>query len=155
MEQRKLSHALIKIDRSLDQDRARFDPTDLVSHHPGAGGAVMSYGEEEHEPLSQNGKFRYIRQSARLITGSRKALDSVRKSLYRETGSKSPLKGQRWSIPGNEWTRSEDQQTQRKELAKTYPKLADPRRKSPAVKATEQQSTRAKPATIGSRLPMR
>ncbi len=51
------------------------------------------------------------------------ALDTVRKNLYREEGSKSPLKGQRSLILGNVWTRSESQQKQRQELAKTYPKL--------------------------------
>lgn len=48
------------------------------------------------------------------------ALDEVRRSLH----AKNPgLKGSRWSLLGNEWTRSEAQQKQRRELREKYPKI--------------------------------
>lgn len=48
------------------------------------------------------------------------ALDEVRRSLH----TKNPgLKGSRWSLLGNEWTRSEEQQKQRRELREKYPKI--------------------------------
>ena len=48
------------------------------------------------------------------------ALDEVRRRLHAEHGG---LKGARWSILGNEWTRSPEQQKQRAELREQYPKL--------------------------------
>lgn len=48
------------------------------------------------------------------------ALDKVRKQLVREGAD---FKGCLWAIRGNEWTRSEDQRTQRNSLCKLYPKL--------------------------------
>lgn len=51
---------------------------------------------------------------------SGEALDEVRRSLHAEAPG---LKGARWSILGNEWTRSQAQQEQRRELSKQYPKL--------------------------------
>ncbi len=48
------------------------------------------------------------------------ALDEVRKRLHAEHGG---LKGARWAILGNEWTRSEAQQKERKTLREEYPKL--------------------------------
>lgn len=49
-----------------------------------------------------------------------KALDEVRRELRAEAPD---LKGARWSLLGNEWTRSEAQQAQRRELRAQYPKL--------------------------------
>ena len=48
------------------------------------------------------------------------ALDAVRRGLRNEAPE---LKGARWSLLGNEWTRSEAQQAQRQELRVQYPKL--------------------------------
>jgi transposase len=48
------------------------------------------------------------------------AVDSVRKELQREGAE---LKGQRWALLGNEWTRSQEQQMARRELCNLYPKL--------------------------------
>jgi len=48
------------------------------------------------------------------------ALDKVRKDLRRQGAN---MKGALWSIRGNEWTRSDDQLAQRKELVKSYPVL--------------------------------
>jgi transposase len=48
------------------------------------------------------------------------ALDEVRRRLHAEHGG---LKEARWSILGNEWTRSPEQQKQREELRQAYPKL--------------------------------
>jgi transposase len=75
-------------------------------------------GARDHFPQAKRAFDRF-----HLMQLAGTALDTVRKNLYREAGSKSPLKGQRWSILGNVWTRSESQQKQRQELAKTYPKL--------------------------------
>lgn len=49
-----------------------------------------------------------------------KALDEVRRALRMEAPE---LKGARWSLLGNEWTRSDAQQAQRRELRAQYPKL--------------------------------
>src|SRR6266853_238552 len=48
------------------------------------------------------------------------AVDRVRKDLQREGAE---LKGQRWALLGNEWTRSAEQQMARRELCNLYPKL--------------------------------
>jgi transposase len=48
------------------------------------------------------------------------ALDEVRRTLQRECPG---LKGARWSLLGNEWNRSEDQQALRRSLCAQYPKL--------------------------------
>lgn len=48
------------------------------------------------------------------------ALDEVRRGMRIEAPE---LKGARWSLLGNEWTRSEAQQAQRQELRTQYPKL--------------------------------
>lgn len=48
------------------------------------------------------------------------ALDEVRRSLQQ---THQGLKGSRWSLLGNEWTRSQAQQAQRRELCAQYPKL--------------------------------
>ena len=48
------------------------------------------------------------------------ALDTVRKDLRRRGAD---LQGALWSLRGNEWTRTEEQLAQRKELAKHYPVL--------------------------------
>lgn len=48
------------------------------------------------------------------------ALDEVRRRLHAEHGG---LKEARWSILGNEWTRSSEQQKEREELRAAYPKL--------------------------------
>ena len=48
------------------------------------------------------------------------AVDHVRKDLQRQGAE---LKGHRWAILGNEWTRSEEQQMARRQLCNLYPKL--------------------------------
>ena len=48
------------------------------------------------------------------------ALDEVRRGLQSQHAG---LKGVRWSLLGNEWTRSQEQQTRRRELREQYPKL--------------------------------
>jgi transposase len=48
------------------------------------------------------------------------ALDEVRRRLHAEHGG---LKSARWSILGNEWTRSPEQKEERKTLREEYPKL--------------------------------
>lgn len=48
------------------------------------------------------------------------ALDEVRRRLHTEHGG---LKDARWSVLGNEWTRTPEQQKQREELREAYPKL--------------------------------
>jgi len=48
------------------------------------------------------------------------ALDKVRKELIKEGAH---FSGALWAIRGNEWTRSEEQLTQRQSLCKEYPKL--------------------------------
>jgi transposase len=100
---------------------------ELIAHGGTAG--QIEWISMDFSPAYQKGARDHFPQAKlafdrfHLMQLAGKALDTVRKSLYREAGSKSPLKGQRWSILGNVWTRSEDQQIQRKELAKTYPKL--------------------------------
>jgi|SRR5579862_593513 len=49
-----------------------------------------------------------------------KAVDEVRKELQRHGAD---IKGHRWAILGNEWTRSEDQQMVRRQLCNLYPRL--------------------------------
>lgn len=49
-----------------------------------------------------------------------KALDDVRKQLFREGAD---LKDSLWSIRGNEWTRSQEQIQRRRQLCSQYPKL--------------------------------
>ena len=56
----------------------------------------------------------------RLMALAGVALDEVRRSLHARTPW---LKGSRWSILGNEWTRSEAQQIHRRELREKYPKI--------------------------------
>jgi transposase len=49
-----------------------------------------------------------------------KALDEVRRELARENGG---MKGSRWAILGNEWTRSKEQAALRRAVCAQYPKL--------------------------------
>lgn len=49
-----------------------------------------------------------------------KALDEVRRALQHEAQG---LKGARWAILGNEWTRSEEQRALRRAVCAQYPKL--------------------------------
>ena len=99
----------------------------LVAH--GGTPGQIEWISMDFSPAYQKGAREHFAQAKlafdrfHLMQLAGNALDTVRKSLYREAGTKNPLKGGRWSILGNVWTRSQAQQIQRQELAKTYPKL--------------------------------
>jgi transposase len=66
------------------------------------------------------GNARLVFDRFHLMQNAGAAVDAVRKELQRQGAE---LKGHRWAILGNEWTRSQEQQTARRELCNRYPKL--------------------------------
>jgi transposase len=72
-------------------------------------------GVRDHLPQA-----RIVFDRFHLMQMAGKALDEVRKELRREGAD---LTGALWALRGNEWTRTEEQTTLRRELCQQYPKL--------------------------------
>ena len=72
-------------------------------------------GVEKHLP-----KARKAFDHFHIMALAGQALDEVRRKMRSEAPE---LKGARWSLLGNEWTRSEAQQAERRRLRDQYPKL--------------------------------
>jgi len=72
-------------------------------------------GVDEHLP-----KARKAFDHFHIVALAGQALDEVRRELQREQAT---LKGSRWAILGNEWTRTEEQKALRKAICAQYPKL--------------------------------
>lgn len=77
--------------------------------------AAYQSGAREHFP-----KARVVFDHFHVMALAGEALDEVRRELQRENVE---IKGARWAVLGNEWTRSEEQQEARRHLMRAYPKL--------------------------------
>lgn len=112
MEEGRSGEALKAFKKELEAHRGRAEQIELISMDMSP---AYQKGAREYFPQAQ-----IVFDRFHIMQMAGEAVDKIRKELVREGAE---LKKSLWAIRGNEWTRSEKEQNQRRDRIKLYPKL--------------------------------